>query len=59
MNVHRHYTWLKVAYYTTFTSDPEEPYFDKQGIREKSIEVGEKLLFDLFYDYDSNFAHGL
>jgi hypothetical protein len=25
MNVHRHYTWLKVAYYTIFTSDPEEP----------------------------------
>lgn len=34
-------------------------YFDKQGIRDKSIDVGEKELYDLFYDYDSSFAHGL
>lgn len=34
-------------------------YFDQQGIREKSIQVGEKELYDLFYDYDSSFAHGL
>ena len=34
-------------------------YFDKQGIRDKSIDVGEKELYDLFYDYDSNFSHGL
>jgi hypothetical protein len=39
--------------------DVDLKYFDKQGIREKSIEVGEKNLFDLFYDYDSSFAHGL
>ncbi|MUL36586.1 DUF5677 domain-containing protein [Gloeocapsopsis dulcis] len=39
--------------------DVDLKYFDKQGIREKSIEVGEKYLFDLFYDYDSSFAHGL
>ena len=39
--------------------DVDLKYFDRQGIREKSIEVGEKYLFDLFYDYDSSFAHGL
>ena len=39
--------------------DVDLKYFDKQGIREKSIEVDEKELYDLFYDYDSNFSHGL
>lgn len=39
--------------------DVDLNYFDKQGIRDKSINVGEKELYDLFYDYDSNFAHGL
>lgn len=39
--------------------DIDLKYFDKQGIREKSIDAGEKELFDLFYDYDSSFAHGL
>ena len=39
--------------------DVDLKYFDKLGIREKSIEVNEKYLFDLFYDYDSSFAHGL
>ena len=39
--------------------DIDLKYFDKQGIREKSIEAGEKHLFDIFYDYDSNFTHGL
>lgn len=39
--------------------DVDLKYFDKQNIREKSIEVGEKELFDLFYDYDSSFSHGL
>jgi len=39
--------------------DVDLKYFDKQGIREKSIQVGEKELFDLFYDYDSNYSHGL
>ena len=34
-------------------------YFDKQGIRDKSIDVGEKELYDLFYDYDSSFSHGM
>lgn len=39
--------------------DIDLKYFDKQGIRDKSIEAGEKELYDLFYDYDSNFSHGL
>lgn len=39
--------------------DIDLKYFDKQGIREKSIEVGEKELYDFFYDYDSNYSHGL
>ncbi len=34
-------------------------YFDKLGIREKSIAVSEKDLYDLYYDYDSSFSHGL
>jgi Family of unknown function (DUF5677) len=39
--------------------DIDLKYFNKTGIREKSIEIGEKDLFDTYYDYDSNFAHGL
>lgn len=39
--------------------DVDLNYFDRQGIRDKSIDVGEKKLYDLFYDYDSSFAHGL
>ncbi|GBF44577.1 hypothetical protein LPTSP2_38800 [Leptospira ellinghausenii] len=39
--------------------DIDLKYFDKQGIREKSKEVGEKYLYDLLYDYDSSFSHGL
>lgn len=34
-------------------------YFDKQAIREKAMIVGEKDLYDVVYDYDSNYAHGL
>jgi len=40
-------------------TDVDLKYFDKQSIREKSIEVDEKELYDLYYDYDSNFSHGL
>lgn len=40
-------------------TDIDLTYFDKQGIREKCITVNEKLLYDLYYDYDSNYAHGL
>jgi len=39
--------------------DVDLKYFDKQGMREKSIEVDEKELYDLLYDYDSSFSHGL
>ena len=39
--------------------DVDLNYFDKQRIRDKSIDVEEKELYDLFYDYDSNFTHGL
>ncbi|RPJ49809.1 MAG: hypothetical protein EHJ95_08220, partial [Methanobacteriota archaeon] len=39
--------------------DVDLNYFDKQGIRDKSIDVGEKDLYDFYYDYDSSFAHGL
>lgn len=34
-------------------------YFDRKSVREKAILVGEKDLFDLYYDYDSQFEHGL
>lgn len=34
-------------------------YFNNQGIREKIESVGEKLLYGLYYDYDSSFEHGL
>jgi len=39
--------------------DIDLKYFDKLGIRDKSIEVGEKELYDIYYDYDSNYSHGL
>ena len=39
--------------------DMDTKYFDKHNIREKAIDVGEKELFGLFYDYDSAFEHGL
>lgn len=34
-------------------------YFNKQGIREKFDSVDEKLLYGLYYDYDSSFEYGL
>lgn len=39
--------------------DMDTSYFGKKNIREKAIEVGEKDLFGLYYDYDSAFEHGL
>ena len=39
--------------------DVDLKYFDKTGMREKSIEVDEKELYDIIYDYDSNYVHGL
>ena len=34
-------------------------YFGKINIRDKAIQVGEKDLYGLYYDYDSAFEHGL
>jgi hypothetical protein len=34
-------------------------YFDNLGIRDKAIDVDEKDLYDLLYDYDSQYEHGL
>ena len=34
-------------------------YFDNVGIRDKAIDVDEKDLYDLLYDYDSQYEHGL
>jgi hypothetical protein len=39
--------------------DIDLKYFDQQGIREKCIDVGEKDTYDILYDYDSSFVHGL
>ena len=39
--------------------DMDTTYFDKISIRPKAIEVDEKELYDLYYDYDSAFEHGL
>lgn len=39
--------------------DMDTKYFDKQNIRLKAEDVGEKDLYGLFYDYDSSFEHGL
>ncbi len=39
--------------------DVDLKYFDDQNIRKKSEDVGEKELYDICYDYDSSFAHGL
>ena len=40
-------------------TDIDLRYFDDVKIRDKAIEVGEKSLYDVAYDYDSNYAHGL
>lgn len=42
---------------TSFYNRPK--YFDKQNIRLKAEDVGEKNLYGLYYDYDSSFEHGL
>jgi hypothetical protein len=38
--------------------DSDLRYFDQMGIREKCIFVDEKELYDLLYDYDTNYVHG-
>lgn len=40
-------------------TDIDLRYFDDVRIRDKAIEVGEKSLYDVAYDYDSSYAHGL
>ncbi len=39
--------------------DMDTKYFDKQNIRLKAEDVGEKNLYGLYYDYDSSYEHGL
>lgn len=40
-------------------TDVDLRYFDDVKIRDKAISVGEKDLYDVAYDYDSSYAHGL
>lgn len=40
-------------------TDIDLRYFDDVKIRDKAIGVGEKDLYDVVYDYDSSYAHGL
>ena len=40
-------------------TDIDLRYFDDVKIRDKAIGVGEKDLYDVAYDYDSSYAHGL
>jgi hypothetical protein len=39
--------------------DMDTRYFGNIGIRDKAIDVDEKDLYDYYYDYDSQFEHGL
>ena len=39
--------------------DVDFRYFENTNIRNKAKEVDEKELYDLYYDYESNYAHGL
>lgn len=39
--------------------DMDTSYFDKKSIREKAMLVQEKELYDLYYEYDTVFEHGL
>ena len=40
-------------------TDVDLRYFDDVEIRDKAICVGEKDLYDVAYDYDSSYSHGL
>ena len=40
-------------------TDIDLRYFDNEKIRDKAIKVDEKNLYDVAYDYDSSYAHGL
>ena len=39
--------------------DVDLRYFKNVKIRDKAIDVNEKELYDLYYDYESSYAHGL
>lgn len=39
--------------------DVDFRYFENINIRNKAKDVDEKELYDLYYDYESNYAHGL
>jgi len=39
--------------------DMDTSYFDRTSIRDKAIDVDERELFGLLYDYDSAYMHGL
>lgn len=61
-NNHLNYTYLQ-ALIGEYTREDfinmDLRYFDRLGIRDKAIDVEEKDLYDLLYDYDSQFEHGL
>ncbi|MEG1940791.1 MAG: DUF5677 domain-containing protein [Eubacterium sp.] len=40
-------------------TDIDLKYFDDIKIRDKAMSIGEKDLYDVAYDYDSSYAHGL
>lgn len=61
-NSHVHYDYMDMLvneYKNKEFIDMDTTYFNKQNIRGKAISVGEKDLFDFYYDYDSAFEHGL
>lgn len=61
-NSHVNYKYLECLVNEFFTEemiDMDTKYFDKQNIREKAKQVGEQILYGLYYDYDSAYEHGL
>lgn len=61
-NSHVNYKYLECLVNEFFTEemiDMDTRYFDKQNIREKAKQVGEQILYGLYYDYDSAYEHGL
>lgn len=51
--------WLVNEFKAEDFIDMDTKYFDKQNVRSKAESVDEKLLFGLYYDYDSSFEHGM
>lgn len=61
-NSHVDYSYLDLLVNEFINEDfmnMDTTYFDKKQIRKKAEEVGEKNLFDFYYDYDSQYEHGL